>query len=288
MSDAPVRVSWSQIRTSEECKQKGYLHRLGKRNSIANTRMFFPGTVVDTIMRTWLDGDDPRPGEMARMVGDIIELEEKKIKESSQGVLKWKDKSDKAAVTATCIEAATKLEPLLFQRVLPYDWEPAKRFKTQVKIPSTEGIPITIELVGEMDLLVKRSEDDYYIYDLKITRDKHYWRKTLGQLTFYDICNFAMFGKFATGSALLQPLCDEQILDFKFSNSDYASMWNRVHRYAISRWDGNVDPKKGPEGCSWCDVKHACSKYRIGPASSLQGERESEDELSILFELEKS
>lgn len=49
-----MRISWSQLRTHEECKQRGFLQRTGHKSVLDNQRVFFPGTVTDRVVRDWL------------------------------------------------------------------------------------------------------------------------------------------------------------------------------------------------------------------------------------------
>ena len=50
-----LRLSWSQLRTHDECNQKSFLMRSGKRSKVTDLRNFFHGMVVDRAMRDWLN-----------------------------------------------------------------------------------------------------------------------------------------------------------------------------------------------------------------------------------------
>ncbi len=257
----PLHISWSALRTQSECKQKGHLFRLGKKTPGQDVRPFFHGTVVDRIMREWLSAPEQVPGKMVTMVDDFIESCEKEALETGDGVVRWKSPSDRKDVARFCVELVTKLEPILRKLVLPFEYEPAKRFSVPVQIPYLTGEPTWVLLVGEMDLLTRNDKDLWAIYDLKATRNDSYWRKTLGQMVFYDLSLAAMFDSYATYIALIQPMCKEPVLGFTFTDDDRRQMWSRIVRFANDIWTNDVDPKKDMVGCDYCPAKHACAKF---------------------------
>ncbi len=262
MSSEPLRISWSSLRTHTECKQRGYLFRQHKQNAAKDIRPFFHGTVVDRIMRDWLSLPEQAPGQMVQMVDDYMESCEKDALETEDGVVRWKNASDRKNVRAFCVELVTKLEPILYKLVLPFDYEPAKRFSAPVQIPGLSGEPTYVLLIGEMDLLPRNSRNQWAIWDLKATRDNGYWRKTLGQLVFYDLSLAAMFDDYATYVGLIQPMCTQAVLPFEFTDEDRRQMWSRIVRFANDMWQNDFEPNSDTKDCNYCAVKHACSKFQ--------------------------
>ncbi len=270
----PLRISWSSLRTNTECKQKGHLFRLGKQMPGRNVRPFFHGTVCDRVMREWLTQPEQIPGKMALMIDDFIESCEKEALETGDGVVRWKSPTDKKDMTEFCVELVTQLEPILSELVLPFEYEPAKRFSVPVHVPSLTGEPACVLLVGEMDILTRNTKSQWAIWDLKATKDNSYWRKTLGQMVFYDLSLAAMFDDYATWTGLIQPMCKEPVLGFTFTDDDRRQMWSRIVRFATDIWTHDIEPKKDMIDCNYCPVKHACAKFSPvnGNHMSLIGE----------------
>lgn len=262
--EKPIRISWSQIRTHAECRQKSYLHRTGHRNPTADKRNMFPGTVCDRVMRDWLNTPGgAEPGKMSSMVEEILNREEKETVDNGDGIVKWRDRGDKSRILEWCKELVIRLEPALNALVLPYDYEPAKRFVAPLELPYSETENRPVHLIGEIDILVGEALPRYSVWDLKATENDSYYRKTLGQLIFYDLAVQILFQTdpcIRTG--LIQPMCKSPVLYFEFSNDDYRQMWARIHRYALDVWRKRDDPKESMAGCNWCDVHHACAKFR--------------------------
>ena len=102
----------------------------------------------------------------------------------------------------------------------------------------------------------------YSVWDLKTTKDNDYWKKTLGQLVFYDLVIISMYGQPPKETGLIQPACDEQIKKFTFDNSHRAEMWARISAMMEAEWKGDHAPKKDNTGCNWCECVHACSKFK--------------------------
>lgn len=256
-------MSWSSLRVAEECKQKGHLYRSGKRADLANNRVFFPGTVVDRVMRDWLMNDpEDNLGRMPEMIASIMEREEAAIKDSG-GKMTWKDSEDRKAVTELCTTAAKKLEPHLIDLVLPKLYQPAMRFQAPLWITALDGSMERIVLRGEFDLLLQDPDtEEFEVWDLKITKDDNYWRKTIGQLTFYDISVFLMTGQYPRRNGLIQPLCKREILPYTPTSLDRMQMMQRIQSFAESQWREDFTPRKDNSICNFCDVKHACSKFK--------------------------
>lgn len=265
----PLRLSWSRLRTHGECPAKGQLLSEGKKSPITDIRGYFHGTVVDQCMRRWLSQDDPQPGQMLAWVDEIFAKAEKDARESGDGQVRWKFAGDKAETLEFCRECVKRLEELLFKVCLPYEWDPAVRFAVPLTIPDVDDNPRRIELIGEIDLLVSMPDGQVIVWDLKATRDDGYWRKVLGQLTFYNIVVAIMRAQdeaftgdpWPTAAGLLQPMCAEQDPVFTFAQEDYAQMFGRINALARDIWRGNIYPKADNAGCQYCEVRGSCPKF---------------------------
>lgn len=254
-------ISWTGLRYWEECKQLGYLVSQRRKNPTMDVRNFFHGNVVDRIMRNWLDTEEPEPGMMVKMVDEYMDKTEAEVQES--GKIKWKHKKDRDDVRNYCVELVTRLEPILMEEVLPYEYEPAVRFAVPVRAFNLDGEEYRLILKGEFDLLVRNQDSGLFrVWDLKATQDNNYWKKTLGQLVFYDLAVFAMFGSFPERSGLIQPMCDERAPTFTHSMEDRQQLWSRINRVMEAQWKGDYAPKESNTGCSFCVVKHGCEKFK--------------------------
>lgn len=257
--DERFKVSWSSLQRWELCRQKDYLVRQGFASQFKDVRNFLAGNIVDRIQRDWLA--NPQPGAMPLWVDEYME---RCIAESEErGTIKWRHSSDKTEIKDFCVEVTTALEPILTARVLPYKYDQAFRFFTPVKIRRPDGEIVEIVLRGEFDLLVQDPKDDRYIvWDLKTTKDNDYWKKSLGQLIFYDLVIISMTGQPPKKSGFIQPACNEQIKEFLFSQEDRSNMWGRIQAMMQSEWQGDHEPKKDNTGCSFCEVAHKCQKFQ--------------------------
>jgi PD-(D/E)XK nuclease superfamily len=256
-----LSISWSSLRAHLECRQKAFLLRSGKRSPSGNIRQFFHGTVADRIMRTWLL--DPQPGAMPGMVRATMDEEETKARETGDGVVRWRTPTDRAEMEEFCVELVTRLEPLLDEHVLAYDYDTAVRFKAPIQVPYLDGRPAWINLSGEIDLITRDPGGNYRVWDLKATADDSYWRKTLGQLTFYDVCVQEMVGVPPVLSGLIQPMCKAPVLTFSFGEKERTQLLAAVARMASDIWQRDFRTKDGTSGCSWCPVRHACERYKV-------------------------
>jgi CRISPR/Cas system-associated exonuclease Cas4 (RecB family) len=262
VNDKPLRLSWSRIRSHQECPQKGHLTSLGKRSPTADIRSYFHGSVVDKAYRDWLAMDDPPPGWMLAHVERILEEEEASARKSGDGIVKWKSPTDKAETREFCKEAVSKLEVVSRELVLPYEWQPATRFSVPIEVPGLDGNLVTVTLNGEMDLLVRHPDGRVEVWDLKATRDSNYWRKVVGQLMFYDICWWGMNNGVAPArTGLIQPMADPQVLPFEFTDDQRREMFTTICNVSMDIMRGAVAPKPDGGACYNCPVKHACPVY---------------------------
>jgi hypothetical protein len=255
----PFRISWSALQNWEMCRQKGWLVSQRKSSVIKDGRNFFHGTVVDSIMRSWLK--DPQPGQMPLMVDSYMDDIEANTQEKGDGYVKWRHKEDRNNVRDFCLELTKRLEPILMEKVVPFDYEPAKRFKIEIKLPDENNELQPVLLTGEFDLLVRDNDQKFHVWDLKATADNSYWKKTLGQLVFYDLAVYAMFLETPVTSGLIQPMCDQRILEFSFTDADRRAMFGRIMAMMRAVWAKDHTPTDDSNCCYSCPVKSACVKY---------------------------
>lgn len=257
-----LRISWSSLRTHMECKQMGHLQRSGKKATLGNTRAFFAGTVTDRVVRDWLLNDaENNLGGMPDMVESIMERE-KDLIDAGEGVMLWKDREDKAKVLKECIEAVTKIEPALIKHVLPYEYQPDFSFNAPLNLPHPDGGMEPVIINGFMDILVRNDKGEYGVWDVKHTRDDSYWRKTAGQLGFYDLAILLNFGAPTFVTGLLQPLCKEQVKPVPLSADSRSMMMLSVVNMATDVWKEDREPRVDNKLCGYCNVKHACTKFK--------------------------
>ena len=258
-----VWLSWSRLRTHEECRQKGYLQRTGRKASVDNQRNFLPGNITDRVVRDWLLGDPwNNLGGMPDMVPEYLNKAVSNAAEQN-GVIIWKGAEDKANVIEKCTKAVTRIEEDLKRVVLPYEYTPDYAFKATLEVPVRgRDEPVQLLLNGYMDILVKRAEGEYGIHDVKHTEDSSYWKKTFGQLVFYDVATRLTEGTFAQHTSLLQPLCKETEKSFIITDDDRMKMFQSITNYAQDYVNNNVTPSPDPGQCVMCNVKHACVLFK--------------------------
>lgn len=257
-----LRISWSSLRTHMECKQRGYLHRQKKKATLEDVRNYFPGTITDRVVREWLETDPLNSqGFMPDMVDAVMEREEQKIAEG-RGILRWRDPEDKARVREECITAVTEIEPVLYKLVVPYSYAADYKFEVPLSVPHPRGGTEKVMLNGYMDILVHdQDKDQFSVFDVKHTKDEYYWRKTRGQLTFYDLAVWLEQGKQTKVTALLQPLCKEPVKGFRISETSKDEVIGKISEMAWDVWTEDHTPRNDTKFCRYCDVKHACSKF---------------------------
>lgn len=214
--------------------------------------------VVDKIMRELLDNPLMRSGDHHGLVTCV--MDEMESAERGKGnIVRWRDAADRDEIRKFCVTLVTRLVPILDEHVLPYKYEHGKWFKVPVMIPGLDGEPRKILLTGEMDLIV--DNDGPVVWDLKGTADDSYWRKVVGQLTFYDVAIWNASDRKTRFCGLIQPMCKEPLLAFEISDKARSAMSSRIVSYAHDVWAGEKACKDSSSGCNWCDVRHACERY---------------------------
>lgn len=262
MSPPEITISWTQLRVHADCRQKSYLLRQRKRRPTANIRSYFPGRVVDAAMREWLADPQHPPAGMQQRVPALMEELAERSRATGDGILRWSSASDQAQATELCTRLVANLEPILRQRVLPYPFQTAVRFRTPVVVPFVDhASSAVINLAGELDLLVNETTDSYAVWDLKGTTNEEYWRHTVGQLVFYDVALQAQHGQPPARTGLLQPACQQQVMEFVIDSGNRRQMWSAILRMAADIWRGNATCTDDPDTCRWCEVSHACPRY---------------------------
>jgi hypothetical protein len=223
---------------------------------------------------------------MMEHVDDIFNELEDKISKEEKGVLRWRHKDDRQQVRVFCHEAAMRLEPILNQLVIPFKYQAALRFKTKLLINGLDGEPTPILLNGEMDVLTRYDpplpeitadldplvmntwHPEYRPWDLKVTKDDQYWRKTVAQLVFYDIACICMFGEPTAEAGLIQPMVEGvPFIPFQVSDEDRTFMFNRIEDVAHNIMRGDYRPKVGTEGCYYCECRNSCVRYAPVPGT---------------------
>ncbi len=263
--DEEIKVSWTKLRIWSECKQKAYLSRSKYGNPTQDTRNFFPGTVSDRIMRTWLEDPDRQPGQMATWVEDYVDrYSDVNDPDSDSGIVRWRNRGDRQVVIDFCKTLCKDLEIFLDNYVLPFEFWPAERFSVPIQVPGLDGEPRIISLIGEFDLLVKDG-DSYSVYDLKATKDKNYYKKSYGQLVFYDLAVLAKYGVPTREVGIIQPMCQDQLKIFTVDAAERRDTLSLITRYCESVWRGDYAPKEGISECGMCSRNHACSRYKSYP-----------------------
>lgn len=265
-TDRTLSISWSRLRTWEECRQKAHLQFLGKKNPTSNLRAFWLGTLADRVFRQWLMSDDPQPGQMVTILRERADILEEEAREAGDGVVKWKTQDDKANSLDWTSRLLVKLEVLAQELILPYEYKADYRFKAPITIPYLDGSDAEVLLIGAVDVLVTDpSNNNMHVWDLKATENNSYWRKTIGQLVFYDIGLGASVGRFPTITGLIQPMCKQQIIEADIQDAHRAQLMQNIVKYAHSVWSEDFRPKVSNTGCSFCPYKHACAKYKKVP-----------------------
>jgi hypothetical protein len=261
--DGILKLSWSRIRSHEECPAKGHLLATGFKSPVADIRGYYHGIVVDSAMRQWLAQRPPQPGYMLAVIDTIFDQAEVNARQTGDGLVKWKNADDKKETRELCRQAVIRLEPLLEQICLPYTWDSSFRYTVPITIPGLDGEQRLIKLTGEIDLGVTMPKGRV-VWDLKATKDENYWRKVVGQLLFYDASVAAMTGEWPAACGLIQPLCENQLPMFSFSVDDRTQLFNRVVNVAHDIWKGNTLPKVSNTGCNRCETRPACPKFPKG------------------------
>jgi PD-(D/E)XK nuclease superfamily len=278
----PFKLSWSRLKELEECRAKGWLHYQKKFAEQRDNRAFFPGTVVDRVMRRWLEAAEQVPGAMVAMVNEVFDHEEATTQANGDGIVRWKHTRDRQQTQEDCRECVRRLEPILLRDVVPHEYQVAARFSVPISLPY-QGAQRDMMLGGEMDLMV--IEGAQYdgpgvrvpgtgvlkIKDLKMTKNAEYWRQTYPQLIFYEIAAWLMKLGWSAESSLIQPMCEQPVLSFVFGQEHRTEMLSRIVRASEYWWNGDHSPKVDNAGCAYCPAKLACPKMVVQGSRRVLG-----------------
>lgn len=230
-------------------------------------------------MRHWLDSDNPESGQMVSWVDEFIDKCLKEARDTGDGVVRWKDRSDRAEMSEWVKVLVARLEPFLQRDVLPYEYEAEFKFRVPFRIPDLNNNLSEIDLTGGMDILVRENPDPpvWVAYDLKATENPDYLRKTLGQGIFYSLAHLARVGTPLRTFAFIQPMVEDNPVAYtNITQADLATMMSRITKMAHDMWQGNFAPKSDSSGCAWCAVRHACPKMNGGSEKTVFSPRTSQ------------
>lgn len=269
----PLPISWSRLKDYETCRHRVLKHLQGHKSGTRDGRNFLAGTVCDRIMRRLLEHDEPQRG---MMLGWLDEVLDKHAFHSDEYVIRWRGNptQDFENVRALCVTVLTNLEPLLFDRIIPKNYEAEVRFGFKntpypiIGIPGLDGRPRPVLLLGGIDILTQDPDDPtcYGLYDLKATSNDDYVRGgILAQLTFYAIAIKVMFGHYPREVAFLTPGTTQQFVPVIIGKDEVLTMYSRIERYCNGVWRKEWQPKdKIDSDCDYnCDVKHACDLFKL-------------------------
>jgi len=256
-----IRLSWSQLRNADECKQKRFLTVSGARKQARDQRLFLPGNVTDRVVRNWLKDPNREPGQMPGMVSATLDAVRESILEKGERIAWKRDLDDRKNIEADCIEAVTKIEPYLLKHVTPFEFEADFRFDAPLRLPRPDGTKETIFLIGYMDIIVRDDQGNIYVFDVKHTKDGQYWRKTVGQLTYYDLAVKLIFGQYTKETGLLQPLCPKPTHPHTVDAQARMELYQRVVKVANDIWNNDNAPNESNEHCGNCEMRMACPKF---------------------------
>lgn len=274
-----LAISWSSLRSYEECNHRHLRRSQGKATSAIDGRIFLPGTVADRVMREWLETPDPRPGEMVHMVEGMMERfcnPQNEDDRNTARVIRWRGDpvTDRQIVTNFVRRVVRDVEPFLVQHVVPHFYQPELRFRTTVGIPFLDGRLTAVDLVGGIDIVVQNKDtEDFSLYDLKATENDDYVRTVLGQGVFYDIGFGNWWGDQSQPKefAFLTPACKEKVVYARITDEERRHMMTRIINMAHGIWRKEWDPTEADGPCYNCDVKHACDKWKLDLKQDSQG-----------------
>lgn len=271
-----IRLSWSKLKTWEQCHKRAKLYSQGKRHKSFNGRAFLPGTIADRCMRRWLeagleDRSALKPGGMLSYIEE--EFYSHTMGPNAQYSIKWRGDpiKDQESVIIDVRDTLNRLEPILLAKVVPFDYQPEYRFVSVVGIPGPDEEPTQIEILGAVDVAVCMGEGRYGLYDLKLTRNDEYIRSTLGQLTFYDLAFHGWTGYQPVEHQFWAPLTKEVVIGTDVTADERNAMVQRIIRYCNGLWAGDDAMTEDRDECFHCQVKHACPRFVPRISSDQQG-----------------
>lgn len=273
----PIRISWSALRTWSECRTKYRIKYVERKTAhVTDHRNFLAGTVADRAMRAWLESPTQERGGMESLVEELFHAHTEG--EEAEGKIGWRGNpnEDRAKIYDKVVRCVRRLEPILEEHVLPYEYHPELRFETWLNIPHPDGEgKMPIGLRGGIDLAVRKAPEDeeaprghYALHDLKTTEDASYVNKTLGQSTFYDIAFGSWIGdrRQPEEFTFMLPLLEDRdpVIPITITDDDRRDMLGRIiemaHGIARAQWGSEVPEGGAP--CWNCEAKPACPLHK--------------------------
>jgi hypothetical protein len=261
----PLRVSWSRIKNWEACGMRSKLMTEGKQSKVIDGRAFLPGTLADNAMRAWLNNGlltgKWEPGGME----DYLEgLWDDYTSPSAQYSIQWRGNpnDDKRAVLKKVQTALRRIEPILFEKVVPYPYQPEYRFTATMGIKDLQGQTVHVEVYGAVDVAVNYGEDGYGLFDLKVTESQAYIDTTLAQLIFYALAFRGWTGVWPSQYAFWVPLMEQSVVNLVPTPEDIRYMQSRIVAYCQGVWAQDWTLTADESNCWNCPTKHACPRWR--------------------------
>lgn len=269
-----IQISWSGLKRWENCPQRHLRNVRRETKKQQNGRVFLAGNVVDHAEQQWLN-EGGVPGRLTELVHLWMDRMCDPADDASEYVIKWQGSpaADRQKVLEKCLLAAERLEPILTEHVLPFDYEAEKKFKVWVGIPDPWGNRVGIQLTGGIDIVVKDHDGNFRLYDLKTTQDPGYIRATAAQAIFYDIAWGSWWGDRTQPRdfGFIVPLLSEKLISVKINDDHRRVMMQRIIKAAHGMIRDEWTPKADNTGCSWCEAKDWCPKFALVSAKDAAG-----------------
>lgn len=275
--DAPkkMRVSWSRLKNWEACHHRTKLLIEKNRSKVIDGRVFLPGTLADRAMRAWLNnGKLTGKFEPGGMEEYLEGLWDDHTGVGAEYTIKWKGdiRKDKKVVLDKVLTCLRALEPILFEKVVPFPFQPEYRFTSTLGLKNSLGETVHVEVFGAVDVAVNYGEEaGYGLFDLKLTEDKAYIESTLGQLIFYAIAFRGHTGVWPKEFAFWAPLMTPKIFPIDVTQDDIRYMQSRIISYCHGVWAENWELTADETECFRCPTKHACPRWRNPIEKDEQG-----------------
>lgn len=261
-----IRISWSGLKRYEECGQRHLRNVRREVKSQQNGRIFLAGNVVDHSQRQFLN-EGGKPGRLIELIPEWMDRLCDPTDEDAEYIIKWQGNpaADRKKVLDKCLLAARRLEPILLEHVVPYTYEPEKKFKVWVGIPDPWGNRVGIQLTGGIDIVVRDDDGNFKLFDLKTTADKNYLRSSAGQAVFYDIAWGHWWGDRAQPATFgfIAPLLTEKMIPIAVNDGHRRVMMQRIIKAAHGMIRDEWKPKESNSGCSWCEAQPWCPKFAL-------------------------
>lgn len=251
-----VKVSWSALSRWKKCNYKQKLVAEHKSTKAINGRNFFLGNLVDYTMRRWLE-----VGDFSLPLSHFLRESWIKSTGPSEKPIQWKGPTDQEDALAQAQDACKRLEFILKQHVIPYDYEPEFRFTSYVGVPAPNGEIVQVELFGAVDVAVRYPDGSLGIWDLKMSKDKGYIEHSLGQLTLYDLAIRNYLGVQPTKHGFFTPMLDRFTIEADIGADERKEVVSDIIGFCHDTWNNNWELTENENDCFGCQVRHACIRW---------------------------